>query len=67
MMQGAFETGKYPNYLAEVGISDEQAREKISKAIDTIFLIRRRISAIIRTKMPGAWLTRAIMTHVQKA
>lgn len=37
MMQGAFETGKYPNYLAEVGISDEQAREKISKAFDTIF------------------------------
>ena len=37
MMQGAFETGKYPNYLAEVGISDEQAREKINKAFDTIF------------------------------
>ena len=37
MMQGAFETGKYPNYLAEVGISDAQAREKISKAFDTIF------------------------------
>ena len=28
MKQGAFQTGIYPNYLSEVGISDEEALEK---------------------------------------
>ena len=37
MQAGAFQTGIYPNYLAEVGISDEQACEKVKKAFDTIF------------------------------
>ena len=37
MRTGAFETGIYPNYLAETGISDEQALEKVKNAFDTIF------------------------------
>ena len=37
MKTGAFQTGKYPNYLAEVGVSDEQAREKVEQAFRTIF------------------------------
>ena len=37
MNQGAFVTGKYPNYLSEAGISDEAAKEKVRKAFDTIF------------------------------
>jgi len=37
MKQGAFQTGIYPNFLAEAGISDEEAREKVNKAFETIF------------------------------
>ena len=37
MKTGAFYTGKYPNYLSEVGISDEEAREKVRRAFDIIF------------------------------
>ena len=35
--QGAFYTGKYDNYLSRVGISDEKAKEILSKCFDTIF------------------------------
>ena len=37
MKTGALETGKYLNYLAEVGISDEEARRKVEDAFRTIF------------------------------
>ena len=37
MKTGAFTTGEYPNYLAEVGVSDEQGRKVVRKAFDTIF------------------------------
>ena len=37
MHTGAFFSGVYPNFLNEVGISDELAKEKIRQAFDTIF------------------------------
>lgn len=37
MKAGACLTGIYPNYLEEIGISDEDAREKVEKAFETIF------------------------------
>ena len=37
MKTGAFVTGIYPNYLAEAGISDREAAEKVSQAFETIF------------------------------
>ena len=37
MKTGAFETGKYPNYLAEAGISDEEAGRMVEDAFRTIF------------------------------
>ena len=37
MKTGAFHTGLYPNYLAEAGVSDEAAREKVNSAFQTIF------------------------------
>ena len=37
MKTGAYHTGIYPNYLAEIGISDVQARDKVQKAFETIF------------------------------
>ena len=37
MKTGSFQTGLYPNYLAEVGIDDDTAREKVKKAFETIF------------------------------
>lgn len=37
MKTGAFETGQYPNYLAEAGINDAQALEKVKHAFETIF------------------------------
>ncbi len=37
MKTGACETGVYPNYLAEAGVTDEAAREKVNKAFETIF------------------------------
>ena len=37
MKKGAFQTGIYPNYLAEAGVTDGQAREKVNKAFETIF------------------------------
>ncbi len=30
MKTGAYQTGIYPNYLAEIGISYEQASEKVN-------------------------------------
>ena len=37
MQQGAFYTGIYPNFLAEAGVSEEDALGKVAKAFDTIF------------------------------
>ena len=37
MKTGSFQTGLYPNYLAEAGVSDDAAMEKVQKAFDTIF------------------------------
>ena len=37
MKTGAFHTNVYPNYLAEAGISDEEARSMVNKAFETIF------------------------------
>ena len=37
MNRGAYHTGKYTNYLAETGISDRAAREKVEKVFETIF------------------------------
>ena len=36
-MRGAICTGLYPNFLAEIGISDAQADEMVRHAFDTIF------------------------------
>ena len=37
MKTRAFDTGVYPNYLAEAGIGDEEARAMVNKAFETIF------------------------------
>ena len=37
MGEGAFRNGKYPNYLAEIGISGEEARKRVEQAFETIF------------------------------
>ena len=37
MKTGAFQTGIYPNYLAEIGIDDRTAQQKVEQAFDTIF------------------------------
>ena len=37
MEAGAFTTGIYPNYLAELGISDKEAKERVDRAFETIF------------------------------
>ena len=37
MKYGAFKTGTYPNYLAEIGIDDRTALQKVEQAFDTIF------------------------------
>ena len=37
MKTGAFQTGKYPNYLSEIGIREEQCLEKINRVFHTIF------------------------------
>ena len=37
MNEGAARSGVYPNFLAEVGVTDEQARERVRQAFDTIF------------------------------
>ena len=37
MKTGAFQTGIYPNYLAEIGIDDQAARQKVERAFHTIF------------------------------
>jgi len=39
-MTGAYETGIYPNWLNEAGVSDEQAKKKVEKAFETIFFDR---------------------------
>ena len=67
MKTGAFHTGLYPNYLAEAGVSDEAAREKVNSAFQTIFSIRKRVSAIIRMKTRGAWWIPETSTHGPKA
>ena len=37
MKTGAFQTGIYPNYLAETGIDDQAARQRVEQAFHTIF------------------------------
>ncbi len=37
MNEGAVKTGKYPNYLAEIGIGEEEAQRRIRQAFETIF------------------------------
>ena len=37
MSDGAIRTGKYPNYLAEIGIGDEEALSRVEAAFETIF------------------------------
>ncbi len=37
MGEGAFRNGKYPNYLAEIGIGGEEARKRVEQAFETIF------------------------------
>ena len=37
MSDGAIRTGNYPNYLAEIGIGDEEARARVEAAFETIF------------------------------
>ena len=37
MKTGAFNTGTYPNYLAEAGISDAEAGARVKKVFETIF------------------------------
>ncbi len=34
---GAFETGKYPNFLAEIGIDEEEIRKKLQETVHTFF------------------------------
>ena len=37
MSEGAVMSGKYPNYLAEIGIGEEEARKRVEQAFETIF------------------------------
>ncbi len=37
MKTGAYTTGIYPNYFAEIGIGEKEAGEKVEKAFETIF------------------------------
>lgn len=37
MKTGAFDTGIYPNFLAEIGINDRTAQQKVEQAFNTIF------------------------------
>ena len=37
MKTGAFETGIYPNFLSEAGVSDREAQEKVNRVFQTIF------------------------------
>ena len=37
MSEGAISSGKYPNYLAEIGISGEEAGKRVQQAFETIF------------------------------
>ena len=37
MSEGSINTGIYPNYLSEIGISDGQAAELVEQAFQTIF------------------------------
>ena len=37
MSDGAFVTGNYPNFFAEIGVSDEAVKEKIRQSFETIF------------------------------
>ncbi len=37
MSGGAINNGRYPNYLAEIGISEEEARKRVEQAFETIF------------------------------
>lgn len=53
MMKGAFYTGVYPNFLAEVGVSDEAAREKAARAFHTIFFDPEE--NFCHQKDPDAW------------
>ena len=37
MSEGAARSGRYPNYLAEAGIGEEEARKRVEQAFETIF------------------------------
>ena len=37
MSDGAIRTGIYPNYLSEIGIGDDRAKELVNQAFETIF------------------------------
>ena len=37
MSGGAIQNGVYPNYLAEIGIGDGEARKRVEEAFETIF------------------------------
>ena len=37
MAQGAFYTGEYPNFFRRIGVTDEQAKEKVLKCFETMF------------------------------
>ena len=37
MNAGSFETRNYPNFLSEIGITDEQADTLVNQAFQTIF------------------------------
>ena len=37
MNEGAVRSGRYPNYLAEAGIGEEEARKRVEQAFETIF------------------------------
>ena len=66
MKTGAYTTGIYPNYFAEIGIGEKEAGERLRRLLKRSSLIRNKISAIILMKMPGAWWTRETMTHEPK-
>ena len=68
MSEGAFRNGKYPNYLAEIGIGEEEARKRVEQAFERPFsLIRRKTSATGRKRTHGAWWIPETSTPGQRA
>ena len=59
MKTGAFQTGIYPNYLAEAGVSDEQACEKVNKAFLGTKITKGNHNIKITYKSP--WLNYGII------